>query len=392
MTLPLSYNFHNLLVRKTSSVLTLAVVALVVAVLAVLMSFASGMYESLASTGSDRNIVVLKPGATAESTSLLTSAEYAKLMQTPGLAFAPGGAKLISNELSVQTSLPRLTGDRNPANIAVRGVDDAAFLVHEGIRLVEGRRPQPGAYEVIVGAAATRRYANLRIGDRITLGRAANRDFEVVGVFEAGGTSIESEIWAPRTSLSDAYQRYLISSTVMRLEDPALAAKALDYITGPTVQLNAKTQRAYYADLARKTLDIVILASTLVAFMGLGAAFAVANTMYSSVDRRRREIAVLRTLGFSRRAIVIAFLIESVLLCLVACAIGLAMSVVVRLVWPEADFLSDTTWTVLAYEPRLTPNILVAGVLVACGVGVAGAAFPALRASRIQVIEALRKA
>jgi len=388
--LPLYYNWRNLVRRRMSTALTFVVVAVVVFVLSALLAFAAGISASLAATGSSRNILVLKPGATAESTSLLVPDEVARLHQTPGVARDADGNLLLSQELCIQTSIPRREQHGALANVAVRGVDEVAFKVHPEIQWVEGRMFRPGAMEVVVGEAARDRYANLELGGTIELGRLANRSFTVVGIFEAAGGALESEIWGPRTLFVDAYGRYFNSSVALRLAENADAEEAIKYINGPAVELEAKRETDYYKDLSTKTREIVILAVVLVGIMGIGAVFAVANTMFAAVDGRRREIAMLRTIGFGRTAILTAFLIESTLICTVACSLGLAASLFLN--GSRQDFLSDTTWTVLAYELRVTPGIAASALIVALFVGVIGAVAPAVRASRIRVIEALRKA
>jgi putative ABC transport system permease protein len=212
----------------------------------------------------------------------------------------------------------------------------------------------------------------------------------VVGVFEAGGGALENEIWASRTLLSDCYNRRFMSSVVVRLADPATAQTAVDYVKGPAVRLKAKLETDYYEDLSSKTKEIVFLTTVLITIMAFGAIFAVANTMYAAVDGRRREIAMLRTLGFSRTAIVLAFVIESLLICLTACLVGMAVGSLANR--SQQDFLSDTTWTVLAYDPRMTPKIFFIAIGLATFVGIVGALAPAVRASRTRIIEALRKA
>ncbi len=390
MALPLYYNWRNLLRRKFSTVLTFVVVAVVVLVLAVLLSFALGIRASLAATGSPNNLIVLKPGATAESTSLLMPAEVARLSPTPGIARDSAGRLLASSELCVQASVPRRGSESAPANVAVRGVDDVAFAVHTELRIIEGRRIEQGQLEVIVGKAARDRYVDLDPGGELLLGRLGNRVFKVVGVFDAAGGALESEIWAPRSILSDAFNRHFISSVVLRLADGADSNEAIAYIKGPSVELDAKRETKYYEELSNRTQDIVILTTILVGIMGIGAVFAVANTMFAAVDGRRREIAMLRTIGFGKWAIISSFLIESTIICGSACLAGLAMSLAIN--GARQDFLSDTTWTVLAYELTISAEVFIAAFLLSVMVGLAGAFVPAIKASRMQVIEALRKA
>lgn len=389
MALPLTYNVRNLMVRKLSSSLTFAVVATLVLVLCVLLSFAAGIRASLAASGWPENIIVLKPGATAESTSIITPDEFGRVVQAPAIAQDASGRMLVSQELCVQTSVLRRGPRGAPANVAIRGVDDVAFDVHPEVRLIEGRRMEQGQLEVMVGKAARDRFQNLELGGEIRLGRQSNRIYKVVGVFDAGGGAFDSEVWAPRSMLSDSFARRFISSSVVRLADPNRADEAIAYINGPAVALEAKRETAYYEDLAKKTREIVWLTTVLIAIMAIGAVFAVANTMYAAVDGRRREIAMLRTIGFNRPAILVSFVVESLVVCLTACGVGLFLGSLFS--GTRQDFLSDTTWTVLAYELRLTPGIIAAALALATGVGVLGALAPAVRASRVRIIEALRK-
>ena len=395
MALPLTYNWRNLFVRKFSTGLTFTIVAVVVCVLSVLLSFAAGIQASLAASGSPSNILVLRPGATAESTSMIQPEESSRLVQAPNIATDKDGRLLLSHELYVQTSLSRKGPGGAVANVAVRGVEETAFIVHEHVRLLPGESHmcKPGALEVIVGKAARDRYANLDLGCQIPLGRLGNRICTVVGIFEAGGSSFESEIWVPRTTLSDLYQERVCSSIVLRITDPGAAPETIAYINGPAVALEAKRELDYYRDLSSKTRDIIMITCVLIGIMAVGAVFAVANTMYAAVDGRRREIAMLRTIGFSKASVMTAFVIESLLICSTACVFGLAFSFVVcQVIGARQDFLSDTTWTVLAYELQITPRTLAAALVVATIVGIVGAMAPAVRAARTGVIEALRKA
>lgn len=390
MTIPLTYNFRNLFVRKLSTSLTFFVVSVVVAVLCILLSFAAGIRESLKATGSASNVLVLKTGATAESTSIIDPDEVNRLVQTPGVAVDELNRPLISQELCVQTSIPRRGADPTPANVAVRGVDEIGFKVHTEVQLIEGRMFEPGQPELIVGKQARDRYQNLEIGGEVLLGRSGSRLFKVVGIFDGAGGALESELWAGRSSISDAFDRRFVSSVAIRMSDASAAPEAVRYIKGPSVRLNAKTETEYYDDLSSKTREIVMLTSILISIMGIGAAFAVANTMYASVDSRRREIAMLRTIGFPRRSIILSFIIESLIICVSACLVGVGASMFVN--GSRQDFLSDMTWTVLAYELRVTPEIFVSALLLSATVGLVGGLAPALKASRIRILDALRKA
>lgn len=391
MALPLSYNWRNLFVRKLSTSLTFSVVSIIVAVLSILLSFAAGINDSLRATGNPANIIVLRTGATAESTSLIKPEEANRVLQTPGLAYDGKNRPMLSQELCAQTTLPRKDG-RGIANVCVRGVDEIAFTIHSEVRLVEGRLFNAGQMEVIVGKAARERYKHLALGEIVPMGRSGDREYKVVGVFEAGGSAVESEIWGPRSNIMDSFRRTFLSSVIVQVKDAGLVRDAIDYIQGPAVRLKAKSETGYYEDLTSKTREIVVLTSVLITLMGIGAVFAVANTMYAAVDSRRREIAMLRTIGFVRSSIITAFVLESLLICMSACLCGLVIAGFVSGLISKQDFLSDTTWTVLAYNLKMTPWTIGTALALAAAVGVIGGLAPAVRASRTKVIEALRKA
>jgi ABC-type lipoprotein release transport system permease subunit len=257
------------------------------------------------------------------------------------------------------------------------------------VRLVGGEPLAQGTLQAIVGIAARDRYGGLALGDEIAMGRRGDRRYKVVGYFEAGGGALESEIWVPRTMLADSFMRNFLSTVRLRLEEPAQVPEAVKFINSPAVGLEARGEIDYYRELAVKTREIVALTTILIAIMAIGAVFAVANTMYSAVDGRRREIAMLRTIGFGRRAIMTAFVLESLLLCLLACAAGLGASLLLS--GRRQDFLSDATWTVLVYELRLTPAIVAAALGLALLVGVVGALAPAVRAARVNILQAVRR-
>lgn len=387
MTLPLYYNWRNLFVRKLTTLLTVAVIAVVVAALIVLLSFGTGMQRSVGGSGHPANLLVLNAGATAESTSLIWPEDARLLVQTPGAAVGPDGQPLVSLEVVVQTDVRRLR-DSSSANVAVRGVDEAGFLVHDQVR-IRGRAFRQGAREAIVGRAAQSLYRGLNIGDRISLGRSRSHEYEIVGVFESAGSAFESEIWAPRTMIADSYQRRFDSSAVIRLGSADLMTTAADYVNGPAVRLKATSEPEYYRQLSDQSQQVVYLVLGLVIIMATGAVFAVANTMYAAVDGRRREIAMLRTLGFSRLAIVAAFLVEAAMIAGLACLVGIAASLPFSGL--RRDFLSNVTHSVTGFEIVITPGICLAALAAALLVGVIGAAAPSARAARTPIVRALRR-
>jgi len=327
MALPFSYHWRNLFVRKSTTLLTVLVIAAVAAVFVWLLSFASALSNSLAMANDSRKLIVLKPGATAESNSALRMDDVNKLSQLTDVVIDPAtGRPLISPEALVQVQLPRLRdGGRTLANVAVRGVTLDALKVHRNVKLL-GPMFSTGSLEVIVGVAAAKQFGGLQVGQAIPMGYSANRSFKVVGLFSADGGPMESEIWGYVPVLMNAYNRTMYSSVSLRIHDSAGPEAAIAQIGGPAIQLAAQTEPAYWQSQSKLIRVYLAIARTLVVVMCVAAVFSIANTMFSSVAGRTREIAMLRTLGFSGRQILGGFLMEAVLLSLLGGVVGCAGS------------------------------------------------------------------
>jgi len=395
MALPISYHWRNLFVRKTTTLLTVLVIASVVGVFAYMLGFASSLGRSLAMASDVRKIIVIKRGATAESNSAIPIEDFVKLSQVNAeTAVDPKtGAPLQSPEMLVQVSLPRLRDNgKTFANVAVRGVTDKAFAVHNTVRIVEGRMFETGGREVVVGQAAANQFKGVRVGDTINLGYGGDRGYSVVGLFSAGGGPLESEIWGYLPSLSNAYNRSMYSAASLRLKGDAQPAEVIEKIEGPAIQLSAQTEKDYWEQQSKLIRVYLGIAYTLVSVMCVAAVCSIANTMYAAVAGRTREIAMLRTIGFSGRQIQSGFILESVLLSLIGGLLGcLACQAWLSFVGSTKDMFGANTFTTLAFQIRLTPVTIVIAMASVTIVGVLGAYFPALRASRVQVISALRE-
>ena len=393
MGLPISYNWRNLFVRKTTTLLTVLVITAVVGVFAWLMGFREALQRSLSFASDEHKLIVLKRGATAESNSAIPVDDFNKLSQLADVARDPETGELLqSPEMLVQVSLPRVgDGGRTSANVAVRGVTQTAFKVHRNVR-VQGAKFLEGIPEVIVGEACAKQFMGLKIGDTINLGYGGNRGYKVVGTFSADGGPMESEIWGYLPSLLNSYQRTMYSAVNLRLAKGADPQRVIEQIEGPAIQLTAKTEREYWREQGRFVRTYLGIASVLVGVMSLAAVFAIANTMFSAVAGRSREFAMLRTIGFSPIQILSSVVIESVFLALIAGALGcLACDAYLRLAGRTKDMFGATTFTTMAFEIILTPRIVIGAVGLVCAVAVLGALAPALRASRLEAVTALRE-
>jgi len=394
MALPISYHWRSLFVRKTTTLMTVLVIASVVAVFAYMLGFAASLRASMAMASDEHKVIVIKRGATAESNSAIPTEEFVKLAQVNETAVDPSSKQpLQSPEMLVQVSLPRLRdGGKTFANVAVRGVTDKAFAVHRTIRIAEGRMFETGSREVIVGKSAADQFGGIGIGDTINLGYGGDRSYKVVGLFSAEGGPLESEIWGYLPSLTNAYNRTMYSSVNLRLKDDASAASVVAKIQGPAIQLQAQTEPDYWNEQSRLIRVYLGIAYILVSVMCVAAICSIANTMYAAVAGRTREIAMLRTIGFSERQILTGFILESVLLSLIGGVLGCAACQAwLSLVGSTKDMFGATTFTTLAFQIRLTPLAIAIALVSVAVVGVIGSLPPAVRASRVQVISALRE-
>ena len=395
MALPLAYHWRNLFARRNTTLLTVLVIAAVVATLAWITGFGFALLRSLRVASDEHLLIVMRRGSTSESSSALPVAEYNKLMQVRGVAVDPAtGEPLISPETLVQVSLPRLRDrGRTEANVAVRGVTPHAFQVHRNVKLVEGAMFSTGAQQVIVGRKAAQQFAGLKLGDTVNLGFGRDRGYHVVGYFTADGGPTESEIWGYLPSLLNAYNRTLYSSASVRLQPGAAVDEALAQIEGPGIEQTAKTEALYWREQTKLVRAYLFVVGSLVLIMAVAAVCSIANTMFSAVAGRSREIAMLRTIGFSRRQILAGFVFEAVLLGLLGGVVGcLACAGWLEVVGHTKDMYGSTSFTTMAFDIRLTPTIALAALFVVALVGAAGAFFPAWRASRVEMITALREA
>jgi len=323
MALPLSYHWRNLLVRRTTTLLTVLVIATVVGVFTWMAGFAAALNRSLSVAAERHKLVVLKRGATSESNSAIPIEDFARLNQLAQVVRDPRtNEPLISPEMMVQVSLPRIRdGGRTFGNVAVRGVNKTAFAVHTNVAL-EGESFSEAEPQVIVGRAAAEQFAGLSIGDLVSLGFGNDRKFRVVGHFSADGGPVESEIWGYLPALMNAYNRSMYSSAWVRLAPGADPAEVIERIKGPAIQLEAATEADYWLAQSQAIRRYLFVAYVLVTVMALAAVFSIANTMFALVAGRTREVAMLRTIGYSGRQILYGFVVESVFLSLLGGVTG----------------------------------------------------------------------
>jgi len=386
MKIPLVYNVRSLVRRPVSSAMTAVGVALVVGVFIAMLALANGFKMALVRTGSPDNVIVLRKGADSELSSGITRDNAAIIGALPQIATASDGAPLVSPEVFVPTNLES-AGVGEAQLVVTRGVTTRAFEVRRGIRIAEGRMFTPGRDEVIIGTAIAAKLAHSAVGDTIHM---AGRGWLVAGHFSAGGSAFESEIWGENEQLMPVLRGQVYQVVAFRLKDPSLfdaAKQALE--NDPRLQVDAHRESDFYASQSLVLRQILnFLAFFITTIMAVGAIFGAINTMYAAVASRTSEIAVLLTLGFKPRSVLASFLAEATFLALVGGLLGCLVAIPINGV-----VTSTTNWSsfsMIAFSFLVTPRILVAGVLFAVVMGVLGGFFPARRASRVPVVQAIR--
>jgi putative ABC transport system permease protein len=388
MALPLSYNVRNVRVRWQVTLLAISGIALVVAAFAVLMAMAEGFATALRTTGRRDNAIVVQRGSASELTSAVPLDQRNMILADERVARGLDGQALAAWDWVIVMALPK-KGDGTPTNVTLRAVSPRAFEVRGGIRVVQGKSFTPGLDEVIVGRKILDRIRGLELGRTLQYER---KEFKIVGVFEAEGPAFESEIWGDFDTLGSLFQRGAGSnSLVVRMRGPAEIAVLDKWIRDqPQMQLRALPERKYYEDQAGNLSRILRMLANMVALiMGVGAVFGAMNTMYAIVAARTREIGTLRALGFSRRAILACFVVESVFLAVIGGAIGCLLA------FPMNGFSTGTgqtdSFSEIAFAFAITPQIVATGMAFAVVMGVAGGLLPALRGARLPIVAALRE-
>ncbi|MGA2411115.1 MAG: ABC transporter permease, partial [Candidatus Binataceae bacterium] len=323
MAIPLKYNIRSLLVRRVSTAMTAGGIALVVAAFVMVMAMVSGIGAAITDAGEPDNLVVIRRGSTTETYSFMSLDQFNALKYLAGIRRDPAGNPIASPELPVQTLLPRIQGRSD--NIVFRGVMPVALEAHDQVHIVEGRMFRPGLNEIIVGKGLVGRYANCTLGSTLSFGRGT---WKVVGIFEAAGSSFESEIWGDLHSVQDEAQRGAYYACARVKIAPGTDTQALiqRIASDPRINLEAQTEPDYYRDEARVAAQLRTLVMIVAVIMGIGAIFGAMNTMYAAVSARTVEIGTLRALGFAPSAVMVSFLAEALVLALAAGLIGLLIA------------------------------------------------------------------
>jgi putative ABC transport system permease protein len=386
LAIPLKYNLRNLVVRRVNSLMTVFTIALVVAVSLALMSLANGLNTALVSSGAPSNAIVMRESAQSEVQSIVTKESYQIIQTIPGIARDSSGKPITSGEVTVLVNLPRRqTGE--PSNVTVRGVSAAGFSLRPQIKLVDGKMFRTGVGEAIVSRRIANRFASTGLGDQIKLGR---RNWTVVGIFEAGNTAFDSEIWADVNEVMDSFDRADYSSVLVRAADGFTPQQISDRVNGEQrLKLEAKPELKYYEEQTSAAAPIRGLGMFVAIILGIGACFGGMNTMYAAVAARTREVGTLRALGFSKRSIMTSFVIESLILALIGGVVGCLLALPVNGV--TTGTTNFRTFSELAFSFQLSPELIGTALIFAAVMGLLGGFLPARAASRLPITTALRQ-
>ncbi len=387
MAIPLVYNLRNVAQRPVATAATAIGIGLTVAVLLAALALAGGFHAALTSAGSPDRAIVLARGADSEVMSWF-SFEVADIMRAnPNVATRADGRADATFDMVATTNLPRL-GQSGTSNIRVRGVDLATVSARATPQIVEGRLFTPGAEEVIVGHAISRRFAHCRVGDAIHVQR---RLLRVVGTFTTGGSAYESEIWGDGRTLMPMFHREGVYAVgLLRLKDPSrFAALQQDLEHDPRLNVAVKREDRFYAEQAQSvTVMVTVLGGFITAIMAVGATFGAANTMFAAVSGRTREIATLLVFGFSPLAILLSFVVESVIVALIGGLLGCALALPINAITTSTT--NFQSFSEVAFRFRVTPGLMLLALVFSAVLGVLGGFFPALRAARQPIASSLR--
>jgi len=383
--IPIRYNIGSLWVRRTSTLMAMLGIGLTVAIFITMMALVNGLELTFVDTGQENNLIVIRQGGLNEVNSYFLRDLFPTIRYLPGIAKGADGEPLVAGENVAVITHERMGGEAS--NIIVRGTSAMGFVLRPEVTIVEGRKLQPGLREINVSRSLSRRFRNLSLGDSIQFARS---HWKVVGIFDGSGTAYDSEIWADYSEICDDWNRPSYSSVLLKAENAEAARQIQKRIADDQrINLEAIDQKKYYASQTSSSAGIKALGIFIAVVMGIGASFAAMNMMYGAVMSRSKEVATLRAIGFRRRHILASFLMESILLGLAGGLLGCILALPMNGI--STGTANFQTFSEVLFHFRITPGVLLQGLLFATGVGVLGGYLPARRAARVRLIEAMRE-
>jgi putative ABC transport system permease protein len=387
MAVPIIYNLRSVRARWVSAIVAVLGIAGTVGVFIAMLALAKGFHTTLVASGSPDNAIIMRAGATSEMTGSVTLDQVRIIQDAPGIA-REGNQPILTPEVVVIAPFP-LQSTGTDANVQVRGVSANVLKVRAKIHMMQGRFFEPGLAELVVGKNVSSTYKGLDLGETIKFGGGT---WKVVGVFDAGGSAFDSEIWADSSVLAEVYKRpnYIFQSVTARLTSPSAIAQLKDSLTAdPRMTVQVSREIDYYEKQSQGLTQLITVLGTLVAIvMGIGAIFGALNTMYSAVAERSREIATMRAIGFGAGSIVLSFIFEALLIAFIGGLIGCLAVLPINGITTGA--MNFQTFSHLAFAFKVTLPLLGIGIVFALFMGLIGGVPPAIRAARRPVALALR--
>ncbi len=387
MTIPLAYNLRNLVVRKTTTIMTALGIALTVAVLLAILALVNGLHTTLSSSGDPLHVLVLRKGSESEIVSNFTRAQFQDLKFKPGIARGHDGQPLASLEIVTVINLSASEGVEG-TNVTVRGTTPAGIEMRKGVHIVAGRWFDQGKRELVVGKSVADRYPEAALGKKLRI--SGGGDWDIVGVMDSGRGAQASEIWGDLNQISADLQRLEVLSAALVQAPDAVTAKALinDINNDQRLNMNALSEEEYFNLQTASAAPIEFTGIFVSIIMAIGSSFAAMNTMYAAVARRAREIGTLRVLGFSRGSILFSFFVESVLLSALGGLIGCLLVTPLNGI---TTGIGNSNFAETAFNFHVTPQLMLGGIVFAVVLGSVGGLFPARMASRKEILTALRE-
>ena len=369
-----------------TTALTAAGMALVVFVFATVLMLQEGLKKTLVDTGSPDNVVVTRRSAGTEVQSGIDRAQSAVVESQPEIAYGADGKVRVSKEMVVLITLQKRDSDK-PSNVIIRGLGDEGRAMRPQVRITQGRMFKPGSSEIVAGRSIAGRFRGAGVGEQLRFGM---RDWVVVGTFDANGSGFDSEIWGDVDQLMQAFRRPVFSSLILKLGDPARFDSLKQHLeSDPRLTVEAKRESVFYAEQSEVLANFIgYLGLTLSVIFSIGATIGAMITMYASVASRTAEIGTLRALGFRSSGILVVFLVEALLLGLVGGVIGLFFASFMQFL--TISTMNWQSFAELAFSFTLNPSIVAKSLAFALFMGLLGGFLPAVRASRLNIVDALR--
>lgn len=384
MKIPLKYNLRSLWVRKLSTAMTAFGIGLTVAVVLFMLALIHGLDSTFVQTGHENHLVLIRQGSQNETASFFDRAIFESVRLLDGIKKDAKGQPLASGEIAVIINHERTGGDT--ANVLVRGVSPVAFDLRPEVQIIEGRRLRGGVRELMVSQTLSKRFKGMKVGDKIQI---AASHWPIVGMFEASGTAYDSEIWADYNDVAQEWNRPIYSCIVLAATDAQAAAKLRKRIEDDRrISLEVHDQKEYYQAQTQSSVALKALGVVIAVVLGIGSCFAAMNMMYAAVMGRVKEVATLRALGFPRFSILTSFMVESIILALIAGVLGCLLALPLN--GMSTGTMNFMTFSEVAFNFRLTPKILGQGLLFSLTVGIVGGFLPARRAARLKLIDVMR--